>query len=58
MQLYGPRAELRRTDKRKGQPAAAAAVQGGVGGDDGMMESEVSQSRRDLLLVESSKLLH
>ena len=24
-----------------------------VGGDDGMMESEVSQSSRDLLLVES-----
>ena len=24
-----------------------------MGGDDGMMESEVSQSRRDLLLVES-----
>ena len=52
MQLYGPRAELRRTDKRKGsqqQPQCMAVV----GGDDGMMESEVSQSRRDLLLVES-----
>ena len=52
MQLYGPRAELRRTDKRKGQPAEAT-VYGGGGGDDGMMESEVSQSRRGLLLVES-----